>query len=107
MARGIRALPQPVEAGADEPPVGPGGGLIDPGNAEMSKNLRTIYGAMGLPDTAVLNTAIPLVRQQVNEAGVMVVHLFEEAKQPDRAQEFGERFVRENSVLPELLKPAP
>lgn len=81
--------------------------LIDPGNLEMSKNLKTIHVAMGLPDAAGLNTAIPLIRQEVDQAAATVVHLFEEAKQGDRAQEFRERFFKENSVPPELLKPAP
>ena len=80
--------------------------LIDSSNSDWWTNLSTTYGRLGVhPDpvmkqgTAIsLNLQLPAVRQQLNEAAVLVVRLFEEAKQFESAREFQDQFIKQYAV---------
>jgi len=87
------------------------GVLINPGNSDFWTNLNITYNSLGMQPNSIttqgprslLNTEIPFVRQQVNDAAVMVVRLFEDAKQSERARELQGQLIKQYSVPPEVF----
>jgi hypothetical protein len=50
-----------------------------------------------------LNKDTPLVRNQLNQAAVMVVRLFEEAKKMDEARTLRDRLVQQDAIPAEIF----
>ena len=83
-----------------------GGVLLDPANEVLWKSLQTAYNNQGLSPNPVisngygysLNPELPMVRQQLNEAAVMLVQRFEDAKQFEPSRQAREQLIKRYAV---------
>jgi len=83
-----------------------GGVLLDPANEVLWKSLQTAYNNQGLSPNPVisngsgysLNPELPMVRQQLNEAAVMLVQRFEDAKRFEPSRQAREQFIKRYAV---------
>jgi protein O-mannosyl-transferase len=86
--------------------------LVDPNNTDSWANATLAYNALGVEPNPIsqqggvmsFNPRSPVVRQHLNEASVIVVRQFEEAKQFDRARELRDQLIKEYAVPPELFR---
>jgi predicted Zn-dependent protease len=82
------------------------GVLLDPANVVLWNSLQAAYNKQGLSPNPVisngssysLNAELPMVRQQLNDAAVMLVERFEDAKRFEPARQAREQFIKQYAV---------
>ena len=75
-------------------------------------NVTVIYNALGVQPNPIsqqggvmsLNPQSPVVRQHLNDASLLVVRQFEQAKQFDRARELQDQLIKEYAVPSDLFQ---
>ena len=85
--------------------------LVDPDKPDWYMNLSVTYENLGTEPNPVsnqgpglqLNKDTPLVRNQLNQAAIMVMRLFEEAKKMDEGRTLRDRLVQQHTIPAEIF----
>jgi tetratricopeptide (TPR) repeat protein len=84
--------------------------LLDPRNDILWGGLQASYRQLGLPNPVTnsasgksLNSNMPELRKQLNEAAAMIVRLFEGAGRLEPARRAREQFIKQYAVPPEVF----
>jgi len=86
--------------------------LVDPNNTDSWANVTLTFNAMGVQPNPIsqqggvmsLNPQSPVVRQHLNDASLLVVRQFEQAKQFERARELQDQLIKEYAVPSQLFQ---